>query len=67
MTADSGAPAARRAATKGITWHEQKGERPPTSAPIRIIRVSRPWKAPSSRRSDPLAFMPAMATTAKRI
>src|SRR6056297_782158 len=42
ITAESGAPAAKRAATKGITWHEQNGDRPPTSAPKTIIRVSRP-------------------------
>ena len=57
MTAESGTPSASIAATKGMTWHEQKGESPPRSAAIRIIRPSRPVKAFESSVSAPLAFM----------
>ncbi len=40
ITAESGAPSARRPAIKGITSHEQNGAKPPKNAARKIMRTS---------------------------
>ena len=64
ITADSGAPTASRAEMNGITSQEQNGASPPTSAPSRIMRDSRPVNARLSSASAPVARNQATASTA---
>ena len=56
MTAGSGTPMASRAAIKGITPQEQKGESAPISAAAGIMKTSRPLKAFAISRSEPEAL-----------
>ena len=55
MTADKGTPIANKAAIKGMTPQEQKGESPPAAAAIRIITMGEPVKARAIRPSAPVA------------
>ena len=56
MTADSGAPTANRAAMKGMTSQEQKGDSPPSRAAMTIMRTGLPSNARAKRFSAPLAL-----------
>ena len=55
ITAGSGTPMLSRAAIRGITPQEQKGERPPMSADATIIMTTWPLKARAIRLSAPVA------------
>ena len=63
MTGASGTPAAKRPAMSGITPHEQKGVRPPTTAAMGITQPSRPSKARATIASVPLALAAAANRT----
>ena len=63
----SGMPNIRKAAIKGIISHEQKVDRPPSSAATTIIPSWLPVKALAIRVSAPLALSPPMVRMANKI
>ena len=65
MTGASGTPARSIAAMRGMTPHEQNGDRAPTTAARTTVRPGLPEKARAIRRSAPLAAAYAAMATAR--
>ena len=55
MTAESGTPITKSAAISGITPQEQKGDKPPAAAAIRIMTAGEPVNARAIKPSAPVA------------